>query len=323
MRPRRTNRVAMILDVLRSIPHYRKLLLENKILLLFAMLLFALGMCAILATHWTVFHEAQTLGVDDAGALASRAATIVGLLMLVPMAVVLLGARSVVRRAIRPLKELIRVADRISMGQLDPEMNFGVTVNCWEIKNCGRTDCRAYMNFSQQCWYVDGTPCEGYEPRFPVKLAGCRKCEVYQMHRGDEIVQLADSFRHMTGVIKASREELVTSDEYQKRLIRNSFDGIIATNEQDCVTIFNRVAENLTGYDPSGIVGTTRWREIFESGVESGWTSHCSEPRRRLREWPARVRSPGTTAAAGGPPVRDHPLRGRATHGKVFSSGHA
>ena len=274
----------MNLDIFRSPPHYRKLLLENKILILFAMLLLGLGMCAIAATHWAVVREAEILGVDDAGFLPSRAATIVGLLMLAPLAIVLLGARSIVRRAIRPLKELTRVADRISMGDLDPEMNFGVTVNCWEIKNCGQTDCRAYMNLSEQCWYVDGTPCKGYEPRFPAKLVGCRKCEVYQMHRGDEIVQLADSFRHMTGVIKASREELVKSDEFQKRLIRNSFDGIIATNEQDCVTIFNRVAERLTGYDPADIVGTRRWRDIFEPGIEKWMDKPLSYDRkRRLR----------------------------------------
>jgi PAS domain S-box-containing protein len=124
------------------------------------------------------------------------------------------------------------------------------------------------MNLGQQCWYIDGTPCEGYEPRFPEKLEGCRKCEVYQLHRGDEIVQLADAFKHMTTVLKSSRDKLVSSGEFQKQMIHNSFDGIVATDADDVITIFNRIAEDLIGVSGEQVLGKRDWRAFFEDGLE-------------------------------------------------------
>ncbi len=220
---------------------------------------------------------------------ASRAALIALVLLAVP-GVLLFGiARVVVRRAVRPLKELTRVADEISTGNLDTRIDFGIHVNCWEIKNCQRTDCRAYLNFSEQCWYIDDTPCEGYEPRFPQKLEGCRTCKVYKAHRGDEVVQLADSFRHMTNTLKASREMLVSSDDFQERLIQNSFDGIIATNADDRVTIFNQVAEDLIGLPRAEVVGQRKWQAFFEDGLEHAMDIPLShEPIRRVRGFPPR-----------------------------------
>ena len=220
---------------------------------------------------------------------SESAVLFVFLLMLAPVCLALVVGRFVVRRTISPLKDLTRIADEISIGNLDPRIDIGERVNCWEIKNCQRTDCAAYQNLRQQCWYIDGTPCEGYEPRFPQKLNQCRTCEVYQAHRGDEIVQLADAFRHMTNVLKDSRGELIKSDDFQKRLIRNSFDGIVATETDDFVTIFNGVAEELTGYSREEVIGTSDWRVFFEDGLER----IMDQPRtwgrvRRVRGFPPR-----------------------------------
>ena len=226
------------------------------------------------------------IGVDikQARRFATRVVVAVGLLMLLPVFLILVASRAVVRKAVWPLKRLTQVADEISSGNLDPVADFGVRVNCWEIKNCQRPDCKAYQNFKKQCWYVDGTPCIGYEPRFPQKLAGCRTCEVYQLHRGDEIVRLADAFKHMTNVLVESRENLVKSDDYQKRLIRNSFDGIVATDENDVITIFNRVAEELTGYSRENVIDRKSWREFFEEGLEKIMDIPLThEKERRLR----------------------------------------
>ncbi|MEW5984181.1 MAG: ATP-binding protein [Acidobacteriota bacterium] len=251
-------------------PVYRKLLLENKILLFTALLLLC-SVGVVLAAQWFVAGDAATLRR-------------VAVLSVLPVFLLVLASRAVIRRAVEPLKALTRVADDISTGNLDPALDFGVHVNCWDIKGCQRADCKAYMNFSEQCWFIDGTPCDGYEPRFPQKLEGCRSCEVYQTHRGDEIVQLADSFRHMTNVLKASREELTKSDDFQKRLIRNSFDGIVATERDGITTIFNRVAEELTGYSREAVVGRLSWTEFFEAGLEHQMDKPLSYERvRRVR----------------------------------------
>jgi len=215
---------------------------------------------------------------------ATRASMIAIALTAGPVVLLFLVGRVAVRRTVKPLKELTAVADEISIGHLDPRIDFGVHVNCWELKNCGCTDCEAYMNYTEQCWYIDGTPCEGYESRFPQKLEGCRTCEVYQAHRGDEVVQLADAFKHMANVLKASRQELVNSDDFQKRLIQNSFDGIIATNAEGFITIFNQVAERLTQHPRDEVIGIKRWQELFEEGLEKTMDIPLShEPVRRLR----------------------------------------
>ncbi|KAF0123002.1 MAG: PAS/PAC sensor signal transduction histidine kinase, partial [bacterium] len=136
-----------------------------------------------------------------------------------------------------------------------------------EIKKCGHRDCAAYTNIAVQCWFVDGTPCEGYEPKFPEKLKGCRKCEVYKTHKGDEIVQLADSFQHMIYMLKTSRAELEKSYKFQSNMIQNSLMGIIAANEMGTVKIFNLVAENLTGYCESDVIDRQTLKDFFSEEI--------------------------------------------------------
>ncbi|MHC4858734.1 MAG: sensor histidine kinase, partial [Planctomycetota bacterium] len=95
--------------------------------------------------------------------------------------------------------------------------------------------------------------------------------EVYRAHKGDEVVQLADSFRHMTHDLKASRAEMERSDRFQRSLIRNSYIGIFATDETDTVRIFNRVTQNLTGYSESEVVGVMTWEKLFERASTPRW----------------------------------------------------
>ncbi|MFH1845811.1 MAG: ATP-binding protein [bacterium] len=258
---------------------------------------------------------------NDSAPIARRAAGAALALMALPGVLLFGVARVAVRRTVQPLKDLTQVAEEISTGNLDPRIDFGVHVNCWEIMDCQQTDCRGYMNYSEQCWYIDGTPCEGFEPRFPEKLQRCRACNVYKAHRGDEVVQLADSFRHMTNVLKRSREELLTSDDFQKRLIQNSFDGIIATNEHDLITIFNRVAVELTGRPREEVIGRLQWQHFLPDELEQQMDIPLShEPVRRLRGFAPRVAA--ITNARGG--MVDVQLAGislyeRGRHiGKVF-----
>ena len=219
------------------------------------------------------------------GSRAARSAALTALGMMVISGLIFFGiARILVRRTVRPLKDLVEIADEISGGNLNPRFNFGVHVNCWEIMDCGRIDCRAYHNYTQQCWYIDGTPCDGFEPNFPQKLARCRDCRVYQTHRGDEIVQLADSFRHLTDVLRSSRKDLVDSDDFQKRLIENSFDGIIATDGEGIVTIYNRLAKKLIGLPGDEVIGHLHWEKFFPSNLKPTLDIPLSyEPNRRLR----------------------------------------
>lgn len=223
-----------------------------------------------------VMFEERALGTIQAGlstlpiqAFVRKIMTLYLLMVSLLGSISFLIARRFLRYATRPIVTLTRIADEISLGNLDMDIFFGEHVNCWEIKKCQREDCAAYKNVVTQCWFVDGTPCEGYEPTFPAKLKGCRNCEVYKTHKGDEIVQLADSFQHMIYMLKTSQEEINSSHKFQSNLIQNSLIGIIATDERGLVRIFNRVAESLTGYAETEVIGKLTIGTFFSKEVST------------------------------------------------------
>jgi len=76
-------------------------------------------------------------------------------------------------------------------------------------------------------------------------------------------VQLADSFKHMTYKLKESQEELTRAYNLQKCLIQSSFDGIVASDVNGVILIFNRVAEQLTGFSEEEVVGKKTWRNFL------------------------------------------------------------
>ncbi len=228
----------------------------------------------IIEVVYPIVHKGKSIGTIKVGFFTSPIHAFVNQVMTLYLGVLsstilvtLLIARSFLRHTTRPIATLTRIADEISVGNLDMDILFGKRVNCWEVKQCGRKDCAAYTNTAVQCWFVDGTPCEGYEPKFPQKLEGCRKCEVYKTHKGDEIVQLADSFQHMIYIIKSSQVELEKFHKFQSNMIQNSLVGIIAMNEVGVVKIFNRVAESLTGYRESEVVDRLTLNDFFSEDI--------------------------------------------------------
>jgi len=246
----------------RQLPLFGKLNLADKMLVAAVGLLAGFSLFIIVSVQLLLEYGSRSGDIEE----LSRALNLgLGFVLVGLIVAGALAARSVSRYVTAHVAELTRLADEVSVGNLDVEFDFGVPVRCWEIKGCHRVECAAYGDTVVQCWFVDGTPCEGYEPRFPEKLAGCRTCEVYRAHKGDEIVQLADSFHHMARSLSASQLELQQSNRFQRGLIHNSFDGIIATDHDDVVRTFNRVATHLTGFEESEVVGKMTWDELFAS----------------------------------------------------------
>ena len=117
----------------------------------------------------------------------------------------------------RPLTTLARLADEISRGM--PGFEFGRTLKCWEVEKCDKTDCPAYGRSDIMCWYIDGTHCKAQPSgTFPGKLDMCRSCWVYKTHVGDEMVRLADSFKHMLHKLKTFEKEVRLSEEKYRLL---------------------------------------------------------------------------------------------------------
>jgi PAS domain S-box-containing protein len=83
----------------------------------------------------------------------------------------------------------------------------------------------------------------------------------------------------MTDVLKSSRDRLISSGEFQKQLIHNSFDGIVATDADNVITIFNGVAEGLIGVPGEQVLGKRDWRAFFEDGLEKSMDLPLSHER--------------------------------------------
>ena len=154
----------------------------------------------------------------------------------------------------QPLVTLTDLADEISRG--NPGFEFGRRLKCWEVEKCDKTDCPAYGDPETLCWYQDGTLCHGQPSgKFPEKLDECRKCRVYKTHVGDEMVQLADSFKHMLDKLKVSKEELRRSEE-KYRLLFDSDPNPIFILDRETLEILdaNARAESHYGYSKEDLL---------------------------------------------------------------------
>jgi len=238
-------------------PFFRTLTLQQKIILIVLVILAAHSLLGFLALHGILSKLART-GEPGGHWLAATVETIYVVVLGALTVVAWLVMRRLIGRLTRPVVELTHLADDISTGNLKVEFHFGRHVKCWEIKGCHETSCPAYGSAAVQCWYVDGTPCKGVEPRFPQKLIQCRACEVYQAHRGDEIVQLADAFQHMTKRLLDSQAELLRAER------------LAATGET--VAMVSHSIKNILDSLMGGIYVYLRGRRLSdEKSKATGW----------------------------------------------------
>ncbi|HDD45141.1 MAG TPA: PAS domain S-box protein [Candidatus Desulfofervidus auxilii] len=168
----------------------------------------------------------------------------------------------------RPLSTLTRLADEISRG--NPGFEFGRVVKCWEIQKCDEVNCPAYGNTEIMCWYIDDTLCKA-EPsgKFPEKLNMCRKCTVYKRHMGDEMVQLADAFKHMLYRLRISKEKLKQSEEKYKFLFDTDPNSIfILDHETYRILDANARAESQYGYSKEEFLNMSFWDLGFKEDME-------------------------------------------------------
>ena len=108
----------------------------------------------------------------------------------------------------RPVLTLTAFAREISLGNLDKRLVLGNRKNCYEVLECTKAQCPAYGRETLRCWFIDGTCMREGPVNFPEKLESCKSCPVYWETAGDEIVQLADTFNHMTSRLSTSEHEL-------------------------------------------------------------------------------------------------------------------
>jgi len=134
-------------------------------------------------------------------------------------------AQSVTRR----IKILHESSQQVLRGNLEVQTAPRLKKNCWEITECGNTECPAYGNHNHRCWYLAGTLCPTcVEGEFAKKISTCHKCTVYRRCSGDEIQSLAESFDSMTLSMNTHLTELETTQQTlreQGHLLRTILDA--------------------------------------------------------------------------------------------------
>jgi PAS domain S-box-containing protein len=157
----------------------------------------------------------------------------------------------------RPITLLTRLAGEVSLGNLDTRISMGNRERCWEVLQCKKQECPAYGNEALPCWFVDDTRCS-IDPfrRFPKKLEVCHDCPLYENQVGDEIVQLADAFNHMTQRLRDSERELRCSEERYRLLFDHDPNPVfVLALDSTLILDANDRAAQAYGYPKETLVG--------------------------------------------------------------------
>lgn len=187
----------------------------------------------------------------------------------------------------RPITQLTRLSDDISRGNFDITPELSRDNRCWEMKNCGEEECRAYEETELPCWYIDKRAgIQGVSPTHTIVdlSAECMVCPVYREGVKDEVRQLANSFVNMTYHIKASQAKLKDSEEKYRSLFTSGPNPIFVL---DCHTKeildANPIAEETYGYRREELVGR-RFTDLGPLDIEplaDVGKAHSLSPRRQ------------------------------------------
>lgn len=116
-----------------------------------------------------------------------------------------------------PVRKLVAASHQVAAG------NFGARVGlrrpgprCWELRNCVHSGCPAFGRTDLRCWLAPHTLGRGRSlTNSSDRQSVCRQCQVYQQRRGNELVQLADTFDYMALAVhrhSEALESLATTD---------------------------------------------------------------------------------------------------------------
>lgn len=231
----------------------------------------------ILIGDWT--FGTVRLGVSQARVQAVQRrvlTTIVGVTAAVAAVAVLLGSifsRNVAAR----INALRQSAEDVVRGNLNVQTGPRLYRNCWEIQQCGKTECPAYKDDRRRCWYLAGTLCPDCSPKsYPEKLQTCRECDVFVENMGDEIQSLAETFDVMALALKEHLEELQLTQadlERQQQLMKTILDvtpDLVSLQGTDLrYMAVNKAFCTYYHLNESDIVGRTDF-DLFDEYVADG-----------------------------------------------------
>lgn len=105
-----------------------------------------------------------------------------------------------------------------------PIKNYHIPT-CWEVKECGETECPAFGVENERCWQIAGTHCGGeVQGKFAKKFEDCRECEIYQEATKDQILELSESFNNMMHILENTHLELKEADRAAEEEARQRYE---------------------------------------------------------------------------------------------------
>lgn len=178
------------------------------------------------------------------------------------------------------LNRLRQSAEEIVKGNLNVQAGFSLEKNCWEIMECGKTECPAFSDSRRRCWYLAGTLCPTCgDTEFPMKKENCRLCPVFKTNFGDELQDLAEAFDVMAITVKNHIEEITERERTigkQQRLLKTIMDvtpDFITMQDRDLTYTFaGKSFCDFLGLQESEVIGKTDFaifsREQAEKNVQ-------------------------------------------------------
>lgn len=162
----------------------------------------------------------------------------------------------------KPISRLTTLSDELSRGNFDLSLDILSSGTDWNAAGCP-----AYYNTDFPCWHFDLSS-KQHDPGYKgtQKMQQCRDCRFYYKRKGDEVIQLADSFRNMVWSIKLYRRKLRESEEKYKSLFDCGPDPILVVSCSDFSIIdANPRVTELYGYTREELIG----EQFLKLGPES------------------------------------------------------
>ncbi|WP_035243679.1 ATP-binding protein [Desulfonatronovibrio hydrogenovorans] len=118
----------------------------------------------------------------------------------------------------KSLSQLTKMADEISQGNLD----FKPLALFKDSHDNREEHCPAYYNTDLPCWHVDKVmDVSSDSEHIPEKASYCTDCMAKRKKVGDEVQQLADSFKNMVRSIKLYRSRVRESESKYRSLFKS------------------------------------------------------------------------------------------------------
>lgn len=170
--------------------------------------------------------------------------TFLGFISMVIVAVFFISLR-IANYITMPIAKLTRISDELSRGNFDISVDLEGQDDEWKPQ-----ECPAYLNTDLPCWHFDQASSAGeLDEVQAANLRTCRQCRFYRKVPGDEVQQLANSFRNMVWSIKLYRRRLRESEEKYRSLFVSGPDPIVVVDAHTFEILdANPRAEDVYGY---------------------------------------------------------------------------